>query len=76
MIGLVQISTELGKEREIAKKLRQVPAVKEVYGTFGHFDMIAIVEGENPQHIGNLVIEKIRSVPGVNITETIITVEL
>jgi Lrp/AsnC family transcriptional regulator for asnA, asnC and gidA len=76
MIGFVQISTELGKEREIAKKLREVPEVKEVYGTFGHFDIIAKVEGKTPQDIGNIVIEKIRSIPGVNLTETIITIDL
>jgi|Deesub1362A_J573_1020465.scaffolds.fasta_scaffold00023_220 Lrp/AsnC family transcriptional regulator for asnA, asnC and gidA len=76
MIGFVQIGTELGKEREIANKLRKLPEVKEVYGTFGHFDILVKVEGNTPQDIGEIVIEKIRRISGVNMTETIITVEL
>jgi len=74
MIGFVQIGTELGREREIAGKLRNIPEVDEVYGTFGAFDIMVKVEGEMPEDIGNIVIEKIRSIPGVNITETILTI--
>jgi DNA-binding Lrp family transcriptional regulator len=76
MIGFVQICVDFGKEREIAEKLRQMPEVREVYGTFGHFDLIAKVEGNTPEEIGNIVIEKIRKTPGVNLTETIITIPL
>jgi DNA-binding Lrp family transcriptional regulator len=47
-----------------------------VYGTFGQYDIMAKVEGDNPEEIGNIVIEKIRSIPGVTITETIITIPL
>ncbi len=74
MIGFVQIGTELGMEREIAKKLRDIPEVGEVYGTFGQFDIMVMVEGETPEAIGNIVIEKIRGIPGVNLTETILTI--
>ncbi len=74
MIGFVQIGTELGMEREIAAKLRDMPEVGEVYGTFGHFDIMVMVEGETPEDIGNIVIEKIRSIQGVNMTETILTI--
>lgn len=74
MIGFVQIGTELGKEREIAERLRNIPEVDTVYGTFGHFDIMVMVNGNTPEDIGNIVIEKIRSIPGVNMTETILTI--
>lgn len=76
MIGFVQIGAILGKEREIAETLRKIPEVREVYGTFGQFDIIAKVEGESPEEIGNIVIEKIRSIDGVSLTETILTIPL
>ena len=74
MIAFVQIGTELGKEREIAEKLRNIPEVDDVYGTFGHFDIMVTVEGKTPEDVGNIVIEQIRSIPGVNLTETILTI--
>ncbi len=74
MIGFVQIGTELGKEREIAERLRNIPEVDTVYGTFGHFDIMVMVNGNTPEDIGNIVIEKIRGISGVNMTETILTI--
>lgn len=74
MMGFVNIGTELGKERDIAEKLRNIPEVDEVYGTFGQFDIMVKIEGATPEDVGNIVIEKIRSIPGVNITETILTI--
>ncbi|MFQ6052476.1 MAG: Lrp/AsnC family transcriptional regulator [Candidatus Hydrothermarchaeota archaeon] len=76
MIAFVEICTELGKEKDVAEELKKVEEVKELFGAFGDLDIIAKVEADDIDAIAKVVLEKIRTIDGVNETKTIITIPL
>lgn len=64
--AFVLIETEAGKTSEVVTTLRQTEGVKTADSVTGPYDIIAVVEGERLDEIGNIVTEKIQRVPGVS----------
>ncbi len=60
------------KLRGIKDEIQKIPGVKNVYGVFGRYDIIALVEAETMNDLANTVIDKIRELPSVQSTETLI----
>jgi len=54
------------KAREVAQKLRQVEGVSAAHAVTGPHDIIAMAEAADVSSLGELVVQKIQSVPGVN----------
>lgn len=57
-------------QREVAEKIARLPHVYEVHLVAGEWDMIVKVRGKNLEQIGQLVLEKMRKVEGVESTFT------
>ncbi|MBU3905141.1 MAG: Lrp/AsnC ligand binding domain-containing protein [Nanoarchaeota archaeon] len=74
-IGFVTINTLPSKEQEIYDELIKKDFIIELYGCFGQYDLIAKVKAENFDNLGKIVVEKIRTIKGVNETETLIVAE-
>jgi DNA-binding Lrp family transcriptional regulator len=74
-IGFVLINTAPAHEHEVYTKLSKIPEIVEVHPLFGEFDLITKVEPEDFEKLGELVIEKIRSIKGVVDTKTLTGVE-
>ncbi|MFC1774765.1 Lrp/AsnC family transcriptional regulator [Nanoarchaeota archaeon] len=72
MRAYVQVSLDSAREREILDHLEKMDQVKEVHILFGEWDMIAKIELSNAEELGTFIMEKIRSVPGVKLTSTMI----
>ncbi len=70
-IGFVLINTAPAHEHEVYNKLSKVPEIVELYPLFGEYDLIAKIEAENFEKLGELVINKIRSIKGVIDTKTL-----
>jgi len=70
-IGYVLINTAPAYEHEVYTKLSKVPEIVEVHPLFGEFDIIAKIEAEDFERLGNLVVNKIRSIKGVIDTKTL-----
>lgn len=70
-IGFVLVSTTPGKEKEVFDNLKELPEVKEIHPLFGEYDIIVKIEAENFNRLGEIVVNKIRSVPGVIDTKTL-----
>ncbi len=70
-IGFVLINAAPAHEHEVYTKLSKVPEIVEVHPLFGEFDLIAKIEAEDFERLGNLVINKIRSIKGVIDTKTL-----
>lgn len=70
-VGFVLIGTEPKKEREVYNELLRIEEVVELYPLFGEYDLIAKVEAEDFNTIGEVVVAKIRSVAGVKTTKTL-----
>ncbi|MEM4246324.1 MAG: Lrp/AsnC ligand binding domain-containing protein [Candidatus Bathyarchaeia archaeon] len=56
------------------EKLLKFKGVAEVYGVFGRWDIIARVEVEDMDQLTNLVTDKIRSIPGIQTSETLLVI--
>ena len=64
--AFVLIETGAGKISEVVTTLKQTEGVKTVDKVTGPYDVIAVVEGERLDEIGNIVTEKIQRVSGVS----------
>lgn len=64
--AFILIDTSPGKAREVASKLRQVGGVSVAHAVTGPHDIIAIAEAQDVTALGELVVQRVQSVPGVN----------
>ena len=68
--AFVLIETVVGKTKEVVAKIRQLEGVKSVDAVTGPYDVIAIVESESLNDIGDLVTGKIHPIGGISRTVT------
>jgi|UniRef100_A0A7J2TA86 transcriptional regulator, AsnC family len=73
--AIVLINTDVGTEEEVTKALSQVPEVKETYIVYGIYDVVAVIEAESFDKLRNVVISKIRKMPHIKASTTLIVVE-
>ena len=79
--AFVFIQSEAGKEKELMKKLLEIPEVTGAHLLFGKADLLAELDAEKsfvhpiPQHIANLVQTKISKLPGIRDTDTFVPLE-
>ena len=72
--AFVLIETAVGKTREVEAALKQLEGVKSVDGVTGPYDIIAIIEGETLNDIGELVTAKIHPIVGISRTVTCLAI--
>ena len=72
--AFVLIETAVGKTKEVVSKISQLEGVKSVDPVTGPYDVIAIVEAENLNNIGDLVTSKIHPVLGISRTVTCLAI--
>ena len=68
------VETEVGKLDEVLRRLRTVSGVTEVEAVTGPFDLIVKVQAPHINQALDVVVHKIRRVPGIKATETLVTV--
>lgn len=71
--GIVLIKLKAGKEKTALQKIKQIKGVSHITAVFGRWDLVVDVEANDLATLASLVVGKIRSVPGVDTTETLIT---
>lgn len=69
------INVEVGTEKEVLEKIKQIEEVKEAYMVYGTYDIIARLEAENLDKLREVVTKKIRQLDKVNSTMTMIVME-
>ena len=72
MIAYILISLKHSDENEIQEKLQKHKEVIDVHILFGEWDLMAKVDVSSPEELGTFVMEKIRSLPDVRLTSTLI----
>jgi len=72
--AFVLIETLVGRTKEVAASMRQLKGVKAVDSVTGPYDVIAIIEGETLNEIGDLVTAKIHPIPGITRTVTCLAI--
>lgn len=68
------VETEVGRLEDVLKRLRAIPSVTEVQAVTGPFDLIVKVEAPLINVALDTVVHKIRKVPGIKSTETLVAV--
>ncbi len=70
----VLIETAVGRTREVTSAIERLEGVKSVDPVTGPYDIIAIVEGESLNEIGDLVTGKIHPIAGISRTVTCLAI--
>ncbi len=71
--GLVLIRLASGREKLTMSKLKEIKGVSHLSAVFGRWDLVADIESTDLDNMTNVVVNKIRGVPGVATTETLVT---
>jgi DNA-binding Lrp family transcriptional regulator len=70
-IGFILISTAPAKEHEVYNELKKIKEIVELHPLFGEYDLIVKLEAKNFNLLGQIVVDKIRTIPGVVDTKTL-----
>jgi DNA-binding Lrp family transcriptional regulator len=70
-IGFILIKAAPMLEHEVYNKISTIREIIELQPLFGEYDLIAKIEAENFEKLGEIVIDRIRSVNGVIDTKTL-----
>ena len=68
--AFVLIETAIGRGKEVVVALSKLEGVNSVDSVTGPYDIIAVIEGETLQGIGDLVTSKIHPIAGISRTVT------
>jgi DNA-binding Lrp family transcriptional regulator len=69
----VLLNTELGKEPEVIKAMKDAKEVKNIYSLYGIYDVIVEIEAETMEKVKEVVFNRIRRLDNVKSTITLIT---
>ena len=71
----ILIETAFGKSKDVAANLTQLDGVKVADSVTGPYGVIAIVEAETMNDVGDLVVEKIARISGISRTVTCLAIK-
>ncbi len=72
--AFVLIETMVGRNKEVVSALKKLEGMESVYTVTGPYDVIATIEGETLNDIGDLVIAKIHPIAGISRTVTCLVI--
>jgi len=70
MQALVYIRTEPGKALKLLEAVKKVHGVHVAFATTGRFDIVARIEAADLKTLGDAIVGKIQTIPGIRYTET------
>jgi DNA-binding Lrp family transcriptional regulator len=72
--AFVLVETAVGKNREVVAAIGKLKGVTSVDAVTGPYDVIAIIQGETLNDIGDVVTSKIHPIPGISRTVTCLAI--
>ena len=72
----ILIQTEVGSASRVAEEIREISGVTQADDVTGPYDVIVRGEAESVDQLGQLVVAKVQSVPGITRTLTCPVVHL
>ena len=76
VVGFVLINILPLYEYEVFNILSKLPEVIEVHPLFGEYDLIAKIEAKDYESIGEIIIQKIKTIKGIIDTTTLTGMKL
>lgn len=74
--GLVLVKLTSGREKQALARLRNIEGVVHMSAVFGRWDLVLDMETEDLPQLSHIVVSRIRSIPGVLSTETLVTTSI
>jgi DNA-binding Lrp family transcriptional regulator len=71
----ILVNCTLGSEEKIIDEIAKLSNVKEVRGTYGVHDIFVKVKSDNTETLNHTITSKIRKVPGITSTVTLVVIE-
>ena len=72
----ILVQTEVGRARDVATAIADVPGVVRVDAVTGPYDVVVLTESENVDELGRMIVSKVQLVPGITRTLTCSVVNL
>ncbi|HKD96307.1 MAG TPA: Lrp/AsnC ligand binding domain-containing protein [Micromonosporaceae bacterium] len=72
----ILIQTEVGKARDVAMAIVDVPGVVRVDAVTGPYDVVVLTEAQSVDDLGKMIVSKVQLVPGITRTLTCSVVNL
>lgn len=72
--AFVLIETAVGKTKEVVSILNKIEGLKSVDTVTGPYDIIAVIEAEDLNKIGDIITGKIHAIEGISRTVTCLAV--
>lgn len=72
--AFVLVETAVGKNKQVVAAIGKLKGVTSVDAVTGPYDVIAIIQGETLNEIGDLVTGKIHPIPGISRTVTCLAI--
>ncbi|MEN3043627.1 MAG: Lrp/AsnC ligand binding domain-containing protein [Candidatus Hydrothermales bacterium] len=69
--AFVLIKVQVGKVPSVAQRLYNINEVREIFMVTGPFDVLAIIETESYERLGDILAEEIQKIPGIVETQTL-----
>ncbi len=71
----VLINCDIGSEESVMSQLKEVDLVKEVYGVFGAYDIVVLVEADTVESLRDTISWKIRKIENIRSTLTMMIIK-
>ena len=75
VVAFVLIQSEVGKTRELVRRIRETPGVAEAYLVAGPYDILVKLQAERFETVAEVVTEKLQKLEGVKNTLTLFAFE-
>lgn len=72
----VLVQTDVGKARDVAAAIHDIPGIVRVDAVTGPYDVIVLAEAQNIDELGKMIVSRIQLVPGITRTVTCSVVHL
>jgi DNA-binding Lrp family transcriptional regulator len=71
-IAYILAKVEAGKDAEVLSGVKEIPGVKQAVPTYGVYDLHVEVSFETMEELDRFIFEKIRRIPGIKETVTLV----
>ena len=66
----ILIQTEVGKARDVAAAIREIPGLVRVDAVTGPYDVVVLTEARNVDELANTIVSRVQLVAGITRTLT------
>lgn len=69
--AFVLMKISVGKLPEVSKELLAIEEIKDLYMVTGEFDLLAVLEVDKYEQLGEIIVEKIHKIKNIERTHTL-----